>query len=317
MLYYQDVPIKWFKGLLRREPIIKDHTAVKQWKFCKRSYLYRMVLGLTPKKASMEGVFAWGNAVHKFAEEYTTHFNLTKACAAAFPIWKKPALDKPKWLHLTQPQLLLTLDKLRAFFDDEKARGYTKTVSVEQPFNIEMPDGEQIGGRTDAIITVGSQQTWVRDYKTTSKETRYFRTGFDPNDQTDRYAYALSKQKGWSSETQINSQKADGIQYFVIENKTPGKTTKSTPKLELIPITRSNDQLVMFEQQQIDIHAAMKLARDTDAYPMEQHNCAWCDYRNVCTSSTQGSMIYKLQSEFLFEPWDHQKVTQDKAGEAE
>lgn len=306
-----DVPKRKFLPIFERsEPIIKDHTAVKQFMECKRKYFYRIVIGKQAKKTSLESIFAWGTAVHKFAEIYSVSFDLTAALTAADALYKKPVLDKPAWAHLDMATFLRTLGKVQAFFDEEKRGGFIKTTAVEAPFNIELPDGNQIGGRMDAIIKFGGQ-TWVRDYKTTTKRLDYFRTGLDPNDQATRYVYGLSRLQGWNSKTQVNSAKANGVEFVLIGNEAPTKTSPKGTKIEKVSISRSNDQLVSFEEQQMHIHKMIDLCREVDEWPMEPTNCTWCDYQQVCRAPTEGSMKEKLKTDFVHSPWDHQKVEQE------
>jgi hypothetical protein len=307
-----DVPKRKFLPIFERsEPIIKDHTAVKQFKECPRKYFYRMVIGKSAKKQSLESIFAWGTAVHKFAELYSISYDMVAALTAADKLYKKPVPDKPAWMHLDMATFLRTLAKVQAFFDEEKRGGFIKTTAVEAPFNIELPNGNQIGGRMDAIIKFGGQ-TWVRDYKTTTKRLDYFRSGLDPNDQATRYVYALSRLQGWNSTTQVSSAKANGVEFVLIGNEAPTKSSPKTTKIEKVSISRSNDQLVSFEQQEIHWQAMIDICREADEWPMaETSQCTWCDYRPVCTAPTEGSMKSKLQTDYVHSPWDHQKVEQE------
>lgn len=306
-----DVPTRKFLPTLpRSEPLIKDHTAVKEFMTCKRKYFYRMVLGRTAKKTDLSSIFAWGSAVHKFAELYSVNYDLQEATAAAYPIFQKPVAGKPAWEHLDLDRFMLTLNALRVFFDDERKAGYVKTLATEAPFNLELPDGNQIGGRMDAIIKYGGQ-TWVRDYKTTTKPINYFIPRLDPNDQATRYVYGMSRMMGWDSVNQQSAAKAYGIEFFIIQNLRPTESEKKKPVIERKNITKSHEQLVMFEREQMFIHRMMDMCREADEWPMEPTNCQWCDYAQVCRAATDASRVDRLKTQFLHEPWDHQKVEQE------
>lgn len=312
-----DVPTRKFLPVLeRQEPLIKDSTAVTTFKVCKRKYFYRFVLGRTAKESIYSSVFAFGSAVHKFNEIYSMTHDMEKALIAALPIYKPPKQNLPKFEHLTLTRFQETVRYMMKFFDEEKKQNYVKTIAVEQPFNFEFPDGNQGGGRFDAIIQYGGN-SWVRDYKTTSKRIDYFRESLDPNDQATRYVYALSLAQGWTSTNSRIAAKASGVEFVAIQNLKPveGKRKGTTPNLnppksEKILITRSNDQLVRFEQEQLMIHKTMDMYRQADIWPMEENNCSWCDYKQICRASTDDQRQYKLKTEFTYSPWDHQKVEQ-------
>lgn len=310
-----DVPKRKFLPTLERaEPLIKDHTAVKEFMQCKRKYFYRMVAGRAARTTALESIFAWGSAVHKFAELYSMGSSIEEATTAASMIFRKPVLDKPAWEHLTFDRFIVTLGALAKFLDEEKENGFIKTESVEAPFNLELPDGSIIGGRMDALLAYSGGQQWIRDFKTTTKPIRWFVQSLDPNDQATRYVYARSRMMGWDSTSQRIATKANGIEFLIISNEAPIKSDpKRGPKLERFPLTRSNDQLVEFERQQMFIHKMIDLCREADEWPMEiTTNCQWCDYVSVCRAPNENNMEQRLKSDFVYQPWDHQKVEQEK-----
>lgn len=304
---------KFLPTLERSEPLIKDHTAVKTFMECKRKYFLRMVASRTARTSALESIFAWGSAVHKFAEVYSISYDIESAGDAASQMFKKPVLDKPSWAHLDFQRFAQTLGEVAKFFDQEKESGFIKTESVETPFNLELPDGSVIGGRIDALLSYSGGQQWVRDLKTTTKNLHWFIQSLDPNDQATRYVYARSRMMGWDSTSQKISQKANGIEFLVISNEAPTKSNKKGPKIERFPLSRSNDQLVEFERQQMFIHKMIDLCREADEWPMEiTSNCQWCDYVSVCRAPNENNMEQRLKSDFNYRPWDHQKVEQDK-----
>jgi len=272
-----------------------------------------MVASRTARTSALESIFAWGSAVHKFAEVYSISYDIESAGDAASQMFKKPVLDKPSWAHLDFQRFAQTLGEVAKFFDQEKESGFIKTESVETPFNLELPDGSVIGGRIDALLSYSGGQQWVRDLKTTTKNLHWFIQSLDPNDQATRYVYARSRMMGWDSTSQKISQKANGIEFLVISNEAPTKSNKKGPKIERFPLSRSNDQLVEFERQQMFIHKMIDLCREADEWPMEiTSNCQWCDYVSVCRAPNENNMEQRLKSDFNYRPWDHQKVEQDK-----
>lgn len=306
-----DVPLqKYLPSLPRREPLIKDHSAVKEFMTCKRKYFYRMVLGRVAKKSNLDSIFAWGAAIHKFAEIYSYTWDFKAATAEAIKLYKTPNPDFPKWSHLDLVRFTRTIDLVSKLLDEERSKGFVKTLAVEQPVNFEFPDGMSGGGRFDAIIRMGSN-TWIRDWKTTTKRIDYFRSSLDPNDQATRYIYALSLAQGWSSSSPKDSTKAAGVEFVIIQNLKPTKTAPNHPKVEKVQISRSNQQLVQFEKEQLFIHKMMDTCRNEDMWPMEPTNCSFCDYQRVCRTGSDGSKEAILKAEYLFQPWDHQKVSQE------
>lgn len=304
-----DIPKQTFlKSLVRAEPLIKDHTAVKTFMECPRKYFYRMVCGRQAKKPEMETIFGWGTAVHKFAEVYQLTQDKADAFMQAMALYKKP-FPGTKWDFLDEIRFAETIKALRTFIDNEVKEGYTKTLKVEQPFNFEMPDGLSIGGRWDSLIKQGSQAR-IRDWKTTTKQVQYFRESLDPNDQATRYIYAHSVSQGWNSTTKKGSALSSGVEFVIIQNMKPTKTQKNPPKIERFNVTRSAEQLVSFEQDQLVIHEQIKTCRDNDVWPMSPTNCGFCDYKHVCRAPTDGSREAKLRTEFAHSPWDHQTVDQ-------
>jgi hypothetical protein len=311
-----DIPKRKFLPQLERsEPLIKDHTATQYFRDCKRKYFYAMVAGRRPKSSEMQNIWDWGSGVHKFIEEYSMHFDYDKAVAAAIPVsgfLNKNRLPMPKkWEHLDSSRFEETMIALAKFFDQEKKDGYIHTESVEAPFNLELPDGSVIGGRMDAVLRFSGGQVWVRDHKTSTKPAMWFIKGLDPNDQATRYVYAMSRMLGWNSKDQQVSKKANGLEYLLISNEANLVKGKRKPQISRHPITKSNEQLVNWERQQMFRHIDMALHREHDEWPMEEGSqCQWCDYVSVCRAPTEENMRQRLQSDFLHQPWDHQTVEQ-------
>lgn len=312
----RDVPKRKFLPTLERaEPIVYDHTAIKTFMKCPREYFYRIVCGRKQKKQELEVIYGWGNAIHKFAECHGKGMTLEKCREEAFMLYKIPPPGS-KWDHLDMKRFADTMKMLGTFLDNERAERVVTCENIEQPFNMDMPDGEQIGGRWDATIKFAGQ-SWVRDWKTTTKRNDWFADTLNPNDQATRYVYAYSRAMGWTTENRDRTRRCQGIEFVIIENQKPSKKSRenpgsdaSPPKLVKHPISKSDDELITFEQEQLHYHKLIDTCRTQDVWPMSPTNCSWCDYKSVCRKATDSSREYALRTEFVHSVWDHTKVGQ-------
>lgn len=294
---------RFLPTLERREPLILDHSATKVFKECPRKYFYRIVLGRKKSDTSLTVIFSWGNAIHMFMEKlYLTNGDFKAAFASALSIYTPPPLDS-KWSHLTLDRLTLTCKLLYEFYQKEENSGMVEVKGVEQPFNLALPDGTQIGGRFDQLFTRNGRLL-IRDWKTTTKQTSWFLPSLNPNDQATRYVYAASKLAGWSSENPVKG-KVDGIEFVVIENQSPTKSDPKHPKLSVNLISKSHHELITWEYEQMFIYKQMELCRNEDVWPMHENNCNWCDYRSACRQQTDGGIEWELKSNFIVDFWDH------------
>ncbi len=308
-----DVPLqKFLPTLPRSEPLIKDHTCTKVFKECPRKYFYRIVLGYTLEDSKMAGIFAWGSAAHKFAEEIYQDKPFNVAFVEALKIFKQPAYDS-KWNHLDAARFTSTCKELHALYTREKENGNVIIKGIEQPFNVLLPDGTRIGGRFDMLIERNGRPL-VRDWKTTTKQTSWFALTLNPNDQATRYAYAASVLAGWNS-SDPHRNKVDGVEFIVIENQKPTKSSPNNPKLSSQFISKSHEDLISWERDQMMVYKQIDLCRVLDVWPMHENHCDWCDYAVVCRQPTDASRAWKLKNDYQHRPWDHQKV--DQANKAE
>lgn len=294
----------------RKEPLIKDHTATKLWKECPRKYFLRIVIGRTLAKQEMEVIFGWGNAVHMFMETmYLTEGDVQKSFVKALAIYKAPPMGS-KWPHLTVERLGRTIKLLTEFYQKEKALGNVEVKGIEQPFNVELPDGTIIGGRFDMFFT-RNDRPLIRDWKTTTKQANWFLPTLNPNDQVTRYVYAASRLAGWSSSNPTMG-KIDGAEFVVIENQPPTKSDPKHPKVIAQLISKSHHELIEWEKDQMFIYKQMEFSRLHDIWPKHEGNCSWCDYRTVCRQQTPGGMEWELKSNFIQKFWDHTRSEEEK-----
>jgi len=294
---------KLLPTLDRAEPLIKDHTATAAFKQCPRKYFYRHVLGRVSMTQKNQQIFDWGSGIHKFCEVYSETGDFDLAWIKGMRIFSAPKPDSQN-KFLTADRFSETCKKLRDFLDKEKAEGYTKVIANEQPWNVDLPHSVQTGGRFDQLIQLGSK-LWPRDWKTTTKQPNMFATNLNPNDQAIRYTYAISRLQGWSSENPDPKLKAEGIIYPIIYN-----ASSVGPKIEVHTVLFSNDQLIVWEREQIFLYKLMSICREQDEWPMHEGNCGWCDYVSICRAQTEKEMEYRLKNNFKYSPWNHMKVEQ-------
>lgn len=311
MLVHEHPKRRFLPTLERREPLIKDHSATKIFKECPRKYFYRIVVGRKLHNPTLKVIFDWGNAVHMLMEKlYEYEGDFQRAFTVALKIYSPPPPDS-KWKHLDIQRFGMTCKLLYEFYLAEQNAGQVEVKGIEQPFNITLPDGTQIGGRFDQIFTRNGRLL-VRDWKTTTKQTSWFLPSLNPNDQATRYAYAASRLAGWSRETPARG-KIDGIEFVVIENQSPTKSDNKAPKLSTNLIPKSIHELLDWELDQMFIYKQMEFCRQEDIWPMHEHNCTWCDYRSVCRQQTDGSREWELKSNYVVDFWDHTR--EDKTTE--
>lgn len=320
MEIYHPSKIEFMAGMQRAEPVNKDHTAIIAAKECLRKYFYQIVLGRTPKEDAI--YFAWGTAYHKFRQHlelsyrensngYGTKFNEAAAMLAysrgynaGIAHWEAKGKDQDatsKFSWMTKKRLEASFRKAFEFWKIEKKRGNIEVLAIEQPFNIEMPDGTQRSGTADQIVKFNGK-VWGRDFKTTSKDTTFYERSMDPNDQFSGYTYG----EGILHGTQIQGQ--------LVELLYNGKSTKNGDKgPEIIPLTTSRTtwQLKDWEKGHMMWVKILDMCREEDNYPMSEKNCSFCQFHAVCTSGSEGAAMAQLKANFNFRPWDHTKVGQD------
>lgn len=291
----------------RYEPETMDHSATKTFKQCPRKYFYRMVLGRVAPNGIWDAVFAWGSSFHKSLEVLYETDHSGKAMDAGQKLFKPPTHSK--FMYQTKDRWLATFIELVKFYNDERAKGQIKVMAIEQPFKFQFPDGIVIGGRWDQLLEWNGR-IWVRDWKTTSKEIQWFSQELDPNDQAMRYIYAASALQYGINEAGVPNRVVDGVLFTAIRNmKTVG------PTIHPIPSQRTLTQVEQWVKDTLIVHEQMAKCRETDTWPMHEVSCNFCDYRTVCTQSSQAGMEVILKQAFLLSPWDHEKVDQERIKE--
>jgi hypothetical protein len=298
---------KLLPTLPRFEPENMDHTATKCFKECPRKYFYRMVLGRTSPAGKWESVFAWGSAIHKFLEVLYETRDAGAAMQQGLTIFRAPS--NPSFEFQSKERLITNFAKLLNMYKEETKNGVIRVEAIEQPFNMIFADGISIGGRFDQLIRWNGR-TWIRDWKTTSKQLSYFKQGLEPNDQAIRYVYAASCLQHGMDENGYPNRVIDGVLFTAIYN-----TKTVVAEIQGVPSSRTLAQVRKWVDEQVFIHKQMAACREADVWPMHEVSCSFCDYRQVCTQPSEAAMENMLKSAYLLQPWKHEEVEQQKIKE--
>jgi hypothetical protein len=297
----------------RYEPLIKDHTSVITYKTCPRKYFYQIVLGRVSKEEAI--YFAWGSAYHRFREilekaygldrkgydETTAIDAFTEATNAGMKVWRERGKDQAvgtQWEFMTAARLLSSFQVAFKHWAQEKKQGRIQVLAVEQLFNVALPNGERTSGRADQIVRWNSQ-LWGRDFKTTSKDEKFYNRTIDPNDQFTRYTFA---------EAELCGEPIQGQIIEVMYNAKSTKTTTKGPTIFSLIASRTERQIKRWVEEEMFWRETITRSRDADMYPMVENSCAFCPYHSVCTKPSEASMMAQLESFFVVRPWDNAKV---------
>lgn len=291
----------------RYEPLIRDHTATSVYDICERKYFYRMVLGRVSRSETYKVVTDFGSMYHKYRQtleqEYKKHGEMESAHKVAIlhAIEHKADCDPNfKFAYLDTTRAITTCKAAFKIWCDEKRMGRIEVLEIEQPFNVIIEDEERnfpIGGRKDQIVKWNGK-LWIRDFKTTSKDERFYDRQLDPGEQATRYIYGGGK---------LHGSRIEGIIFDVVFN-----TKTAGPKFFVKLISKTTYQLETWEREQKFLEKQLEQCRITDIWPMRTHNCSFCDFADVCRSPNEESMMAKLSQNYALKPWDSTKVEQEE-----
>lgn len=284
----------------RFESILQDSTAMKLLKSCDRKYFYRIVLGFAPKVEKYQANLDWGSIRHKFREVLeTSNGDLKLAMDKSLEIKVAPAEVKFEFMNdRTRLMNMLAVDFQSYELEKDQNKIITIPGSVEQPINVQLPDGSFSAGRVDKMVEWAGA-IYDLDYKTSSKSEIMFSKEKDPDDQSTRYIYMLGK---------LHGKPVGGIIFDVLQNS---KTVENIKYKHIV--TKTPLQLNQWEKEQIHINKQLELNRSNDVWPMrESSQCAWCPYVWVCRQSNERGQMDKLENEYVRKPWDLTKVEQEE-----
>lgn len=310
---YRHVPTRKLLPILPRfEPTALDHTAMKAFKECPRKYFYRMVLALIPTDGKRALALEMGQVVHKFAEALYNTGNFDRAAMVGLIEYKKNGppphdVSKDDQIIYDVTRALKLFKLVHDFYIREKERGNVEVLGVEEPFFITFPDGQATGGRMDQRTKLGTK-VWPRDWKVTKKEARWFATGFNPNDQATRYIYGSSVLNGWkSSDRSTDSLRYEGMYFLVVQNM----ITEKSLKIEPFVITKTTQELLDWEADQMMWHKIMDNCRQLDSWPKTEVGCGWCDYRRLCTNQSDDGRLHQIENTYAKKPWNFRNMDQE------
>ena len=313
MEIHRDVPRHFMSRYERYEPVIKDHTSIMTYKTCPRKYFYQIVLGRVAKEEAI--YFAWGSAYHRFREILEKAYGLdrkgldqtlavdayTEAVNAGMKVWRERGKDQAvgtQFEFMTAARLLSSFQVAFQHWSREKQQNRVQVLAVEQLFNVRLPNGESTSGRADQIVRWNGQ-LWGRDFKTTSKDEKFYNRTIDPNDQFTRYTYA---------EAELCGEPIQGQLIEVLYNGKSTKTQQKGPDIFTLIASRTDQQIKRWVDEEIFWRETINRSRDQDMYPMVENACAFCPYHSVCTKPSEASMMAQLESFFVVRPWDNARV---------
>lgn len=289
------------------EPLILDHSAIAEYKDCPRRYFFHIVLGFNSKDTEI--YFSFGTSYHKFREHLElSNGDFKYALLKAVTYWDKHQGDDPapdtRFGFMTRLRLMQSCKVAFDSWTKEKALGKIVVLSVEQPFNVELKlgSGEYTSGRFDQIIRWNGK-IWGRDFKTTSKDLKYYERGTTPNDQFTRYTYAESLLAGERIEGQLIE--------VLFNAKGPKKspTIENTgPLIRSYPVSRTDFEIADWLNDELFWRKSIQISRETDTWPKNEKGCTFCKFHSVCKLGSEGSQKSKLLAEFKVQEWDNTKV---------
>lgn len=302
--------VKLMSKFSRHEPVVRDSTYDMAFKTCPRLGFLKLVLGFRPKET--KPYFSFGICYHKFREILQNELMkgssdqnaVLAALNATMALWKKIGTEpdvNTQWDFLTGARLIASCQKAAKHVFAERQQGNIKVLATEQPFQVYLSDNKTlIGGRADQIV-LWNGKLWGRDFKTTSKMGKFYDRTLEPNDQFTRYTLGESKLQG----TRVQGQIVE-----VLYN-----SKKEGPEIHPKISSRTEEQLVRWENDMIEFGVLLDYYRTHDYYPMFEKQCPFCEFHSVCKQPTESGMMAQLESRFEQRPWDFYSVSQ--TGESE
>jgi PD-(D/E)XK nuclease superfamily protein len=305
----------------RYEPKVKSSTMLRTWMECPRKYFLQVVLGYVTKEDAI--YLTWGSAYHLFryvlefhygiGDEATQRFDPEKgkiafglASEQALKFWKanmrEPAAGT-KWEFMTTERLLKSFVAAYKHWQKEKEQGRIRVIAIEQACNVQLGDGSYTSIRADQIIRWNGK-IWGRDWKSTTKNSDFYKRSLEPNDQFTRYTFV---------EGQITGESVQGQFVELLYNAKPTKNKTNGPEIIELTTSRTPWQLQEWEADAAIINQHMAISRDQDRYPMHTPSCAFCPFHRVCEKSTEAGMMAQLEMNYVVRPWDNSRMMEAEA----
>lgn len=286
----------------RMEPLILDHTAIALYKDCPRKYFFQIVLGFRERDTPV--YFTFGSAYHLFREVLETSKDFKTGLGAALDYWDKVQGDDPhpeaKFSFMTRLRLMQSCTVAFRHWQHEKEVGKIEVLAVEQPFNVELVpgSGEFTSGRFDQIIRFNGR-VWGRDFKTTSKDTKFYDRSLTPNDQFTRYTFAESLLKG---------ERVRGQFIEVLYNAKETKSKSGGPEISTFLAERTDFEIDDWLNDEMFTRRTIKQSREEDRWPKNEKGCTFCQFHSVCKIGSENGQLSKLRAEYVQREWDNTKT---------
>lgn len=291
----------------------QDSTVLMTFKECARKYFYMYVLGY--KRENNPPYFTLGTVYHKFRELLEVEYKLAedkkdlsmvimKAYLPSIALWDKiykaPPLDD-KFFWLNKDILIADLNVAIEHWKHEKAVNTYQILAVEQPFTLEVSPGIYRTGRADVIVK-WMGKIWGKDYKTSTSQPQYYPNTLDPNDQFDGYTWGESVlQYGEFSERK----RVAGQIVECLFNTKPNKDGKiKPPVIKTFTANRNLYQIQTWIKELADWNDFLQRCRDRDSWPMNQKSCKYCEFRPVCTASSESAQMSELKRNYTIKLWN-------------
>lgn len=202
-----------------------------------------------------------------------------------------PAESRKSYLHKTR--LLSSCEDAFENWREEKRGSTFDVIYAEQPFELELPNGEYYTGRMDQIVRLNGRKLWVRDFKTTSRMGRTYAKNFDPNNQMTGYVWAAQ---------QLSGQDVEGVIIEVLYN-----TKNNGPEFHQFLSTRTPEQVAEWEREiSYEVDTARQYEEDM-MFPKRTTACSdygGCFYRDACSKSHWRTRERWLESNTIHSHWD-------------
>jgi hypothetical protein len=315
---HKDINIRRFKSLPRYEPVVKDSSVIMTYKNCPLEYFYRYVLGYN--RQGNPAYFAFGTCYHFYRESLEIEFkkfiesNEAKedavdmayflAAQETLKLWDKLSPDitpDVKWEFLNKGLLKTSMEYVwKNHWKKEKLVGAMTVVATEQPFTIQITNGKTewwIGGRADQLAKWNGR-LWGKDFKTSSKEDRWFVRGTNPNHQFALYTI---------SEEIIHGEPIQGQIVEMLYNGEPPKKASTKPRgpeIFVHPISFTTEQKGQFKEDLMFWLSRMDESRELDMYPMNENRCTFCQFHEVCQNSNDRGREQTLKQKYKIQMWD-------------
>lgn len=305
----------------RHEPLVKSSSMLRAWMECPRKYFFQVVLGMVTKEDAI--YLTWGSAYHLFRYVLEYHYGIGDAAPQRFDaekgkqafglaaeqalaFWKKearPAAAGTKWEFMTTERLMKSFIIAYKHWQKEKEQGRIRVIAIEQACNIQLADGSYTSIRADQIIRWNGK-VWGRDFKSTTKNSDFYKRSLEPNDQFTRYTFV---------EGGITGEVVQGQFVELLWNAKPTKNKTNGPEVIELTTSRTPWQLQEWHDDAVMINKQLALVRSEDRYPMHTTACPFCPFHRVCEKATETGMMAQLDMNYMVKPWDNSRMIEAEA----